>query len=76
MRRLCRPSWSSLGNRSFASGGSADLLLLDVGTKWEQFYFILPLFYFEDVLCLGDRTFAGSTPATSRNHGYWGCQQG
>ena len=76
MRRLCRPSWSSLGNRSPASRGSADLLLLDVGTIWEQFALFLPLFHCEDVLCLGDRTFASSTPATSRNHGYWGCQQG
>ena len=52
MRCLCRPSWSSLGNRSPASRGSADFLLLDVGTKWEQFSLFLPLFHCEDVLCL------------------------
>ena len=77
MRRLCRPGWSSLGNRGFASRGSADLPLLGVGLKSEQF----PLYFASFLLwgCSlfeGDRTFAGSSPATSRNHGYWGCQQG
>ena len=77
MRRLCRPGWSSLGNRGFASRGSADLPLLGVGPKLEQF----PLYFgsfslWGCSLFEGDRTFAGSSPATSRNHGYWVCQQG
>ena len=52
MRRLRRPSWSSLGNRNSASRGSADLLFFGVRPKSEQFPLDFVSFYCEDVLCL------------------------
>ena len=46
MRRLCCSGWSSLGNRSSASRGSADLPLLG------DFSLYFASFHCVDVLCL------------------------
>ena len=47
MRRLCRPGWSSLGNRGFASRGSADLHLLGVVPifTWFCLFSIVRMFF-------------------------------